>query len=63
MRNKLLKGMGVALAAAMVFTVVAPAMPTEAAAKQSIYLVTKAKGNGRSIKSYYRYDPKRCNFV
>ena len=52
MKNKILKGMGVALAAAMVFTVVAPAVPTEAAAKQSIYLVTKAKGTDGSTTTY-----------
>ena len=42
MRNKFLKGLSVAFAAAMAFTVVAPALTTEAASSKA-YVVTEKK--------------------
>ncbi len=62
MRNKFLKGLSVAFAAAMAFTVVAPALTTEAASSKA-YVVTEKKygvnsGRANGDVTKYTYDSR-----
>jgi len=56
MRNKFLKGLSVAFAAAMAFTVVAPALTTEAASSKAYVVSEKMDENGNVTK--YTYDSR-----
>ena len=56
MRNKFLKGLSVAFAAAMAFTVVAPALTTEAASTKA-YVVSKAVDENGTVHTY-TYDSR-----
>ncbi len=62
MRNKFLKGLSVAFAAAMAFTVVAPALTTEAASAKATVVTKKTVGFGQAgnnkITTEYTYDSR-----